>query len=74
MTKIGMNVIIDPINKLLKCFSVFLKIQHGLRGVKNEFWQILGLKFSFRLAKQILLIRYEQKFAGINYLIIEISL
>ena len=59
-TKFGMDILLDPRNKLVEEFFIFLKIQDGRRRSKIEFRHNFGSKFTFRLGKWIPFIRFGQ--------------
>ena len=66
-TKFGMDILLDPRNKLVEEFFIFLKIQDGRRRSKIEFRHNFGSKFTFRLGKWIPFIRFVQNLADIYY-------
>jgi hypothetical protein len=66
-TKFGMDILLDPRNKLEEEFFIFLKIQDGRWRSKIEFRHYLGSKFTFRLGKWIPFIRFGQNLAGRYY-------
>ena len=66
-TKFGMDILLDPRNKLVEEFFIFLKIQDGRRRSKIEFRHNFGSKFTFRLGKWIPFIRFGQNLAGRYY-------
>ena len=66
-TKSGMDILLDPRNKLVEEFFIFLKIQDGRWRSKIEFRHNFGSKFTFRLGKWIPFIRFGQNLAGRYY-------
>ena len=63
-TKFSMDILLDPRNKLVEEFFIFLKIQDGRWRSKIEFRHNFGSKFTFRLGKWIPFIRFGQNLAG----------
>ena len=62
-----MDILLDPRNKLVEEFFIFLKIQDGRWRSKIEFRHNFGSKFTFRLGKWIPFIRFGQNLAGRYY-------
>ena len=68
-----MDILVDPRNKSVKEFLIFLKIQDGCCRSKIELWQILGSKITFHPDKRIPFIWLAQKLAWTSFLTLETS-
>ena len=73
-TKVGMDIQLDPRNKSVKEFFIFLKIQDGRRWSKVQNRSNLTPQFTFRLRIWIRLIWFGQYLALAYYLTLETSL
>ena len=73
-TKFGMDILLDPRNKLVEEFFIFLKIQDGRRRSKIEFRHNFCSKFTFRLGICIRFIGFRQTLAWTYHLTLGTSL